>query len=300
MARWGGRIGALPAVAALVLTGCGSSGDAAVDDLVPDAIAESGTLLVATDASFPPAQLRAPIEFQGVQTGEVTGFEVDLVEAVAEELGLEVEWVDVPFDEVLTRVSDAEADVGAAAISVTDERLADYSFVTFFETGTQWAAREPNASGVSPDNACGARVAVQTGTVEADDLAQRSAACEDAGEDSIDIQEFERQDEATSAVLSGGANAFAADAPAVAWSIQQAGGAPSASSSVNTGRLIEVGEEYDVAPYGWAVTDDDLAQALLAGLESVVADGDYSDILEFWGVTDGALDGGDIQVVGAG
>lgn len=284
----------------LALSGCGAQEETAVADSVPGDIAALGTLLVATNPTFPPAQFRTPVEFRDVEQGEVTGFEVELMEAVAEQLGLEVEWLDVAFPEVLEAVATEEVDVGSAAITVTDDRLTEASFVTFFSTGTQWVVREPNAAGVTPSGACGARVAVQTGTVQADDLATRSAACDEAGEDPIDILEYDGQDEVTAAVLSGVANAFVADSPAAAWAVRQSGGTPNVASTVNTGRLATVSGQYDVAPYGWAVADDELGEALLAGLGAIVDSGEYDEILEFWNVERGALPPDQIELVSGG
>jgi polar amino acid transport system substrate-binding protein len=289
-----------PVVAmAIVATGCSVPAEPEPADVVPEAIAEDATLLAATSPDFPPVQFRAPFEFQGVQAGEVTGFEVDLVEAVADELGLSVQWVDVPFEQVLEQVSTGAADVAASAITVTDERSADFTFVTFFKAGTQWAVREPNVAGVRPNDACGARVAVQSGTVAADDLDARSAACEQAGDDPIDIREYENQSEVTAALIAGVVNAFAADAPAVRWAIRQSGN-PSATSSLNTNRLVPAGPPFDVASYGWAVNDPDLAQALLDGLQAVVDSGEYLEILQRWGVDEGALEPAEIAVVEQG
>jgi polar amino acid transport system substrate-binding protein len=287
----------LPAVAALVLTGCSTAEDDEVADIVPEAIAEEGVLLVATDPTFPPAQLRAPVQFQSVQQGDVTGFEVDLVQAVADELGLDVEWFDAPFDQVLRKVPGGEVDMAASSITVTPERAEELGFVTFFNTGTLWAVREPNPKGVTPGDPCGARVAVQTGTIQADDVAARSAACEAAGNDPIAIVAFERQDEATSAVLAGVADAFVADAPAVDWAVSQFSGSQAAASTIITNRLSSVGAPYDPAPYGWAVADPQLAEALLEGLQAVYESGEYDEILSFWGVSEGAIDS--FEIVGA-
>lgn len=284
------RTWALVAVGALALAGCSADTDETPSEALPDTIAGAGSLLVATDPTFPPAQLRATVEFRGVQRGEVTGFEAELVEAVADELGVDVAWVDVPFEQVLERVAAGSADMGASAITVTDEREADFEFIPFFQTGTRWAAREPNQAGVSPNNACGARVAVQAGTVQAADLIARSTACEESGDEPIDILEFERQDQATAAVLAGTADAFVADSPAVQWALRQSGGSPSAAGTAATGRLLAVGDAYDVAPYGWAVTDPELATALTDALRTVIDSGEYAEILEFWGVSAGALD----------
>lgn len=290
----------LVSVSAIALAGCSTEPDQSPSDAVPEAIADAGSLLVATDPTFPPAQLQATLEFRGVQRGDVTGFEVELVEAVADDLGLDVEWVDVPFENVLEEVAAGSADVGASAITVTDERAAEFAFVPFFETGTRWAVREPNPAGVSPNDACGARVAVQAGTVQEADVIARSAACEAADDEPIDIRAFERQDQATAAVLAGAADAFVADAPAVQWALRQSGGSPSAAGTFASGRLLAVGEPYDVAPYGWAVTDPDLATALRDALVDLVESDEYADILEFWGVSSGALEAEDIEVVGGG
>ena len=300
MGRRGAWIWTLPVAASVVVAGCSTPEEPEVADSVPAEIAEIGTLLAATNPTFPPAGFRAPIEFRDVQRGEVTGFEVELMEAVAAELGLDVEWREVSFQEVLDDVASGAVDVGAAAITVTDERLSQVSFVTFYETGLQWAVREPNAAGVSPNDACGARVAVQAGTVPAEDVAERSAACESAGDDPIEILEYDGQDEVTAAVLSGVANAFVTDAPAVEWAVRQSGGTPNAASTVNTGRLATLGQPYDVAPYGWAVVDDQLGQALLEGLQAIVQSGEYADILESYNVEDGALDPDAIQLVSSG
>lgn len=301
MTARGGRTRPLAAVVvALALSSCATPGTGEGDlaDLVPDDLAERGVLLVATDPTFPPAQFPTAQEFQGVQSGPYTGFEVELVEAAASRLGLEVRWVDVPFADVLTTVTDGQADMGAASITVTDERAAEVDFVTFFSTGTQWAAAQPNTLGVTPNNACGARVAVQAGTVQEEDVAQRSASCEENGREPIDVRVFERQDEATAAVLAGVADAFVADQPVVTWAIQQAGTAGSAAGTV-TGRIAFAGSPYDVEPYGWAFDpqDSELAEAMLAALQDVAADGDYTDILQRWGVADGALPEDELALV---
>jgi polar amino acid transport system substrate-binding protein len=288
-----------PVVAsALIAAGCSTSAEPTPADVVPADIAEVGALVVATDPTFPPAQFRSPVQFQSVLQGELTGFEVELVEAVADELGLDVEWQDVAFDDVLGQLSLGVTDLAAASITVTDERAARYTFVTFFESATQWAAREPNTTGITPDDACGARVAVQVGTIQEDDLAERSSACEDAGNDPIKVRLFERQDEASAAVLAGAADAYLADAPAVQWDIQQYGATQNPASTVANARLSKVGAPYDLQPYGWAVRDDALAEALLEGLQAVYDSGEYDSLLRFWGVEDGAID--QFAIVGSG
>lgn len=293
--RW-----ALGATAVLLIAGCTAAEEAEVADTVPEDIAEVGILRVATDPTFPPAQFELPLEFQGVEREPITGFEVDLVLAVAEELGLDVEWREVPFGEVLELVDSGEADVGSSSITVTQERAEERLFVTFFTSATQWAARVPNATGVGPNNACGARVAVQADTVFVEDLLARSAACQEAGDDPIEILAFVEQGDVVQAVLNGRANAFLSDSIAVQWAIRQASGGATSGGAIRPGTLIRVGEAYDEAPFGWAVPGDDeqLAQALQEALRAVIDSGDYREILDARGVAGGAITAEEVEIVG--
>jgi len=79
-------------------------------------------LVVATDATFP------PFEIVDEQTKELTGFDIELMRAVAAKAGFEVEFVNLPFDPMLAGVIDCQYDAAIAAITITDERKAQMSF----------------------------------------------------------------------------------------------------------------------------------------------------------------------------
>ncbi len=72
--------------------------------------------------------------------------------------------------------------------------------VSYFSAGTQWATKTGNPSGINPDDACGKKVAVQTGTVQVDDITARSKKCTDAGKPAITIDQYQAQSDATAAV----------------------------------------------------------------------------------------------------
>ena len=74
-----------------------------------------GVLLVGTNADFLPFVGRD-------EAGELTGFDVALVEALAAHMGLEPQWVDMAFPDLLAAVADDEVDVVASALTITDER----------------------------------------------------------------------------------------------------------------------------------------------------------------------------------
>lgn len=271
--------------ATLALAACGSDtdepgGDTGTDvaaddslaDLVPQEIRDKGTLVIGTDASY------APNEFLDEDGSTIIGMDVDLFDAVAGKLGLDTEWQNADFNTIIVGVTGGKFDMGVSSFTINEERKAEVNMVSYFNAGTQWAAAEGNPDGIDPDNACGLTVAVQSGTVQEEvDLPARQEAC---GDDPMDILPFEGQDEATSALATGRAQAMLADSPVIAYAVEQ------------SGSIEAVGEIYDAAPYGYVVPKDntELAEAVVAALESLAEDGTYESILEEWGNAAGGID----------
>jgi polar amino acid transport system substrate-binding protein len=274
------------AAATLALAACGSdteepggdtgtevAADDALADLVPQEIRDKGTLVIGTDASY------APNEFLDEDGSTIIGMDVDLFDAVAGKLGLETEWQNADFNTIIVGVTGGKYDIGVSSFTVNEERKAEVNMVSYFNAGTQWAAAQGNPDGIDPDNACGLTVAVQSGTVQEEvDLPARQEAC---GDNPMDILPFEGQDEATSALATGRAQAMLADSPVVAYAVEQSGGA-----------IEAVGEIYDAAPYGYVVPKDntEMAEAIVAALESLAEDGTYESILDEWGNAAGGID----------
>jgi polar amino acid transport system substrate-binding protein len=280
------------ALAALTLAACGSDDDAgtqtdageegtsqvdqALADLVPDEISEDGTITIGTDPTY------APNEFLDTDGSTVIGFDVDLFNAVAAKLGLDTEWVASDFSDIIPGVGSAKYEIGVSSFTINAERLETVDMVSYFSAGTQWAVKSGNPSGVDPDAACGKKVAVQTGTVqETDDLPVRNQACTGAGQPEITIEPYQAQDQATAAVVSGKDDAVLADSPVMAYAVKQ-----------TNGQLELLGEIYDAAPYGYVIEKDqgDFGQAIADALAALIEDGTYAEILDEYGVGDGAID----------
>ena len=280
------------ALAALALAACGSDDDAgtqtdageegtsqvdqALADLVPDEISEDGTITIGTDPTY------APNEFLDTDGSTVIGFDVDLFNAVAAKLGLDTEWVASDFSDIIPGVGSAKYEIGVSSFTINTERLETVDMVSYFSAGTQWAVKSGNPSGIDPDAACGKKVAVQTGTVqETDDLPVRNQACTGAGQPEITIEPYQAQDQATAAVVSGKDDAVLADSPVMAYAVQQ-----------TNGQLELLGEIYDAAPYGYVIEKDqgDFGQAIADALAALIEDGTYAEILDEYGVGDGAID----------
>ena len=281
------------AATALVLSACGGdSEDAASEDtgggasepsvsadeelaaLVPESVAEDGVITVGTDSTY------APAEFLDEDGQTIVGFDIDLFGLVAQKLGLEAEFETASFDSIIAGVGSGRYETGVSSFTINPERLEQANMISYFSAGTQWAAQADNPEGVDPDDACGLAIAVQRGTVQVDDLTARSAACEAAGDEPLTINQFEGQDEATASVVSGRNVAVVSDSPVVAYAVQQ-----------TNGQLELLGDIYDSAPYGYVVAKDqtDFADAIAQALAALIEDGSYQQVLEEWGVEDGAI-----------
>jgi polar amino acid transport system substrate-binding protein len=254
----------------------GTSVDQALAAKVPAAVKSDGKLLIGTDSSY------APNEFLDTDGKTVIGFDVDLFNAVAAKLGLTTEWQSAAFDAIIPAVQSGKYEVGVSSFTINDERKQQVNMVGYFSAGTQWGTKQGNPSGVQPDDACGKKVAVQTNTVQdTEDLPKRQSQCKSGGKPAITIDRYQRQDQATAAVVSGKDDAMLADSPVIAYAVKQ-----------TNGQLELLGDIYDSAPYGYVVKKDqtDFAQALAGAVGALIADGTYKQILDKWGVSAGAID----------
>ncbi len=107
---------------------------AAIAATVPAAIRATGKLVVGINEPYTPAEFRDA-------DGNLTGFDVDLMNAVARTLGLEVEYRETAFESIIPSVQGNAFNVGLSSFTDTKEREASVDFVTYFQAGTQWAQR---------------------------------------------------------------------------------------------------------------------------------------------------------------
>lgn len=242
--------------------------------LVPAAIKALGTITIAADASY------APNEFIGTDGKTVQGMDVDLGNAIAKDLGLTATFVNSPFDGIIPALQAGKYQLGMSSFTDNKQREQVVDFVTYFTAGTTWAVQTGNPQKVNPDNACGLKIAVQTGTVQVDDINARSAACTKAGKPAINVEKYQLQTDATTAVVSGKDVAMLADSPVTGYAVSQSGG-----------KLQLLGQSYGDAPYGIAVpkTSGTFKDAILAALKTLMANGTYNTILTKWGVQSGAI-----------
>lgn len=281
---------AAAAGATLLLTGCvnndpASSGEGAgatqgakievsksetASALVPEDVRASGVLKVGTDATY------APNQYAGAD-GQPVGWEVELVEAVAAKLDLEVEWAKLGFDQIIPQVTGGTLNMGSSSFSDTLERQKSVDFVDFYSAGLQFvrgADEDP-----LPESLCGLTIGAQATTTSDDYLKAASEECTKEGKEPIQILKKDGQDEATNDVVLGNTPYMLADSPIAQNSVKVAGDA-----------VTLEGEVFDAAPYGLVFAkDSELTEAVRVAMQELMDDGTYTKILENWGVEDGAF-----------
>lgn len=247
--------------------------------LLPDSVAGDGTLTVGTDTSY------APAEFLAEDGRTPVGFDVDLSKALAAVFGLKENTVSSTFDSIIPSVG-SKYDIGISSFTVTKERMEAVDFVTYFKAGSTFVVQKGNPKKIDTSNLCGAKVAVQTGTTQEEEVNKDNEQCKADGKDAIDIQSSKLQTDVTTAVASGKADIFYADTPVAGYAIKQ------------TGDTLEaLGEDVGVTPEAVAVKkgDSKTAEAVQKAIQKLMDDGTYKKILDTWGVSSGAVDKAEIN-----
>ncbi len=121
-----------------------------------DAIKESGELIVYTEAGF------APFEF--VYNNEVVGVDIAICEEIAKEIGVELVVQDVAFNTILGAIESGKAAIGAAGITITEERAQQVDFSIPYTTSKQYIIVKTDSAIASYADLAGKKIGVQLGT----------------------------------------------------------------------------------------------------------------------------------------
>ena len=233
---------------------------------------EDGKLTVGSDIAY------APIEFYIEGTETPDGLDIDLAKAIAEVLGVEVEFVNSGFDGLIGALGTDDFDVVMSAMTVTEERSKVIDFVPYIDVGTGILVPAGNPNNIaSIEDLCGLTVSVQVGTIKVDQLEAANESCDDE----INIVTFDTNPLAVEDLRTGGADAQLADFPVTF-----------VDAEASEGDLEVLDVQIDPAPYGIAVRKSSTAlkSVLEQALDAVQASGDYASILEKWSLSDAAVD----------
>ncbi|MBP1970531.1 glutamine transport system substrate-binding protein [Virgibacillus natechei] len=216
------------------------------------------TYTVVSDNSFVP--------FEFMEDGELVGFDIDLINAVADEAGFEIDMETTNFDGIIPGLQTGQFDIAIAGIGITEERkeVIDYSD-PYFESGL--------AIGVPADNEDIEGIEDLEGKEIATRLGSTSATYIEENIDGAEGNEFEQLDQAYLSVENGSTDAVLYDDPNVRYYIQTAGD-----------DLKVVGDLYQAEDYGIAITpgNEELVEAINESLATLRENGTYEEIYEEW------------------
>ncbi|MEK5331380.1 MULTISPECIES: basic amino acid ABC transporter substrate-binding protein [unclassified Lysinibacillus] len=105
----------------LVLVGCGAKDDASSGDAGSGGGGKDKVYKVGTEATFAP--------FESIDDkGNIVGLDVDILQAIADEMGIKVEWENIGWEPVFQTIKNGETDIGASGITINEERKASFDF----------------------------------------------------------------------------------------------------------------------------------------------------------------------------
>jgi polar amino acid transport system substrate-binding protein len=239
------------ALAALSLASCGGGSSAGENADNPYGLQQPGTLRAGTLTDAPPNVF--------LEDGRFTGFDNDLLTAVAGKLGLKVEFVGTEFSSLLAQVKTRKFDVGSSSISITEARKKTVDFTNKYDFGFLGLDVPKGSTITSFDQLAGKRVAVVQGTVQ-DDYATRS---------NLNPVRVPDYNSALNQLRSGTADAWITPA--------EIGEKTAADSG---GKVLSVAKQLDPGGMAYAVApgNDKLRAALDKAIDEVVADGTWAKL----------------------
>lgn len=148
---------------AMAMTACGSK--TAQTDTTAQTEAAGDTLVMATNAEFPP--------YEYYEGDEIVGIDAEIAAAIAEQMGMELKIEDMAFDSIILAVDSGKADMGLAGMTVSEDRLENVDFSDTYAHTSQVVITKEDSEIASPDDLTGKKVGVQLGTtgdIYADDI----------------------------------------------------------------------------------------------------------------------------------
>jgi polar amino acid transport system substrate-binding protein len=253
--------------AALLLAACGKKEPpppppAAAAPAAAPAPAPAKVYVVGTDAAY------APFESQN-EKGEIVGFTVDVVNAAAAKAGIQVKFVNTPWEGIFNALTQGDRDMIASSVTITEERKQTMDFSNPYFDAVQLIAVKDGAKVGKFADLKKAKVGVQTGTTGDEAVTKL------LGKTSTNIKRFESTPLALKELEAGGVDAVVADNGVVIHYVAN-----------NPGGKFKMVSDKDFVPeqYGFAVKkgNAELLGKMNEGIAAIKADGSYNAIYKKW------------------
>ena len=234
---------------------------------LPPAVANSKTLRVAIVPNYP------PLEYKDPATGKLTGFDVEMGEALAAKLGLTVAWQETSFDQMMPAITTDRVDMVLSGMSDLATRHDTASFVDYLKSGPQFFAQSARGAEFADMKAlCGKKVGASRRTNFPQDIASWSK--ENCPEDKpVIFVGTEGSADARTQLRQGRIDAAVQGGETLPYIMGQ-----DPNVFVALGKPIAI--QYTGIATG--VKQDGLQKALSGALDGLIADGSYGKLLAKW------------------
>ena len=219
------------------------------------------TLRVVTDPSF------VPFEMMDQETGEMIGFDMEIIREVADRAGFEIDLNTMDFNGIIPALQTGNVDIAIAGITITEEReeIVDFSD-PYYDSGLRILVRESNGDVSEFDDLEGKKSGTKIGSTSYDYLVKNLEA--DDG-----VTPYPGSSDMYMALMSRSIDAVFYDAPNVGYFARTKG-----EGKVKTVGPLYEGQQYGIALKNGSEWVDDVNDALAAMKE----DGTYKTIYEKW------------------
>jgi len=214
---------------------------------------------IATDATWP------PFESVNEQTKEIEGFDIDLMTAIAEKAGLEIEFLNVAWDPLLAGIAQCQYDAAISAMTITEERKKQFLFSDpYFFAGQIVTVHINNTDIASKHDLSGKVAGAQIGTTGSFEVEKIGGAT---------LKTYDDIGLAYQDLMNGQIDAVIADNP---LALGYTGEYPD--------KLKTVGEVFTDENYGIAVckTEEELLAKINEGLQAVKKEGLIEELVTKW------------------
>jgi polar amino acid transport system substrate-binding protein len=219
-------------------------------------IKADGKIIVASEGAFPP--------FNFFQGPKLSGFEIDVAEALAKKMGVTIEWRALSFDALLAGLRQDRWDLVIASFGITPERAKAVTFTDpHYCSGGVIVAKDPSIRTVK--DLAGKTVAVQTGTTYLENVKKLSGLGE--------VKNFPKDTDARAALLAGRVQVWVTDRFVAKGALE-----------ADPGAGLRMGEFVFVEKIACAIKkgNTSLEQAVNKALADILADGTYEAISRKW------------------
>jgi polar amino acid transport system substrate-binding protein len=264
------------ALIALALASLAATGAAA--DGLPDRIKSAGKVVVANQPNYP------PMEYKDPATNTLMGLDIDLGLALAKQLGTNVEWADIGFEQMISSLTTGRVDLIHSGMSDLPKRRDTLDFVDYMKSGAQfYTSASRKGEFKTPADLCGKTVGMSRRTSFPDETAKWSAAnCEAKGLPAVKVVGTEGSADARAQLKQGRVDAAVQGSETLPYLM-----------SLEKGTYAVVGEPFTAVLQGiaFAKKDVQLRDAYAAALKALMQSGEYKAIFAKHGLEGTMLDG---------